>query len=64
VNTVVYPCGEVAALAAAIDGLAADPARLAAMQRESRTLAWLQDRSRAALAMREAVLRAHRGAGR
>jgi glycosyltransferase involved in cell wall biosynthesis len=60
VNTLVYPCGVVPALAAALGAMARDPDGLAAMQRASRELAWQQDVSRIAVAMREAALRAAR----
>jgi glycosyltransferase involved in cell wall biosynthesis len=61
VNALVYPWGDAAALAAAIGALAGDPARLAAMREASRGLAWQQDVSRVAVAVREAAVRAHRG---
>lgn len=63
VNTLVYPWGDVAALVDALAGLAADPERLAGMQRASRDLAWLQDVSRAARAIGEAAARARPGRG-
>lgn len=59
VNTLVYPCGDVPALAAAIAALASEPDRLAGMQRESGKLAWQQDCAVVATAVREAAHRAH-----
>lgn len=61
VNTVVYPCGDVPALAETIERLASSPERLAAMQRSSRELAWQQDCSAVARAVRDAVRLARGG---
>lgn len=59
VNTLVYPCGDVPALAAAIAELASNRDRLAAMQKESKALSWQQDCTVVAKAIREAARRAH-----
>lgn len=59
VNTLVYPCGNVPALAAALTALATDPDRLALMRKESEKLAWQQDCTVVATAVREAAHRAH-----